>query len=210
MAYLQQLIAAKRVAPANDLITALIVARDEGDRLSEQELLHTVFVLIGGGFETTVRLLTNSVLTFDAYPDQLARLRAAPELVPPAVDELLRYIPVAISTLERVAREDVELSGVTIPAGSTVIPLQYSANRDSAFVVAPDRFDVTRAPLPHLSFGHGIHHCIGSALARLELETALAALLRRMPYLRPAEPPETLDWITGGTSVGPAALPVTW
>jgi cytochrome P450 len=119
-------------------------------------------------------------------------------------------VPVAVSTLERVAREDVELAGVTIPAGSTVIPLQYSANRDSAFVTDPDRFDVTRAPLRHLAFGHGIHHCIGAALARLELETALTTLLRRLPHLRPAQPPETLDWKAGVTSVGPSALPVTW
>jgi cytochrome P450 len=210
MAYLQGLIDEKRATPADDLVSALIATRDEGDRLSEQELLYTVFILIVGGFETTIRLLTNSILMLDAHPDQLARLRDAPEIVPDALDELLRYIPVSVVTMERVTVEDVELGGVWIPAGSTVIPSLYSANRDAAFVAEPDRLDVTRAPLPHLGFGYGVHRCVGAALARLELETAYTTLLRRLPHLRPAQPPATLDWKTGVTTVGPSALPVTW
>jgi cytochrome P450 len=210
MGYLRGLIAGKRDTPADDLISALIAAHDEGDRLSEEEMLYTVFILIAGGFETTIRLLTNSVLILNEHPDQLARLRAEPTLIIDALDELLRYIPVAVATMERVTLTDVELSGVTIPAGSTVIPSLHSANRDAALLADPDRFDVARPPAPHLTFGHGIHRCIGAPLARLELEVAYLALLRRLPGLRPAAPPESLDWKTGVTTVGPSALPVTW
>jgi cytochrome P450 len=211
MAYLQDLIAAKRQAPADDLVSALIAARDVGDRLSETELLNTVFILIGGGYETTASLLANSLLVLHRHPDQLSLLRDKPNLIPAAVEELLRYVPIAWSAVERIALEEVELSGTRIPAGATVVPLTYSANRDAALTSDPDRLDLTRpARTPHLAFGHGIHRCIGAPLARIEMHTALATLLRRLPTLRPAAPEPQLTWKTGSLTIGPTALPVTW
>lgn len=211
MAYLQDLIAAKRQAPAGDLVSALIAARDAGDRLSETELLNTVFILIGGGYETTASLLANSLLVLHRHPDQLSLLRDKPDLIPAAVEELLRYVPIAWSAVERITLEEVELSGTRIPAGATVVPLTYSANRDAALTSDPDRLDLTRpAGTPHLAFGHGIHRCLGAPLARIEMHTALATLLRRLPTLRPAAPEPQLTWKTGSLTIGPTALPVTW
>ena len=210
--YLAQLIAAKRAAPADDLLSALIAARDEGDKLSEPELMSTLFILIAGGYETTAGLLTNSLMTLHYHhPDQLTRLREEPELIPGAVEELLRFVPMAWSASERITLAEVELSGVRIPAGATLVPLTYSANRDRAILDQPDRLDLTRAAYtPHLAFGHGIHRCLGAALGRLELQTAFATLLRRLPELRPAVPESDLTWKLGVIQVGPTALPVTW
>lgn len=208
--YLGELIAAKRADPGDDLLSALIEVHDEDDdRLSEPELLFTTHIMLIAGYETTAGLLANSLLTLHRHPDQLALLRDKPELIPNAVEEILRYVPLAQGSLERTATEDVELSGVRVPAGMTVIPLQYSANRDEALTADPDRFDLTRAPLPHLAFGHGIHYCLGAQLARLELCTAYATLLRRLPELRPVAP-ESVAWKAGMITRGPLALPVTW
>jgi len=211
-AYLIDLIAAKRAAPADHLLSALIAARDEDDRLSETELVSTLFILIAGGYETTAGLLTNSITMLGYHhPDQLALLRDKPELIPGAVEELLRYVPIAWCTSERLALEDVELSGVRIPAGATVVVLHYSANRDEALMADPDRLDLTRpAHASHLAFGHGVHRCIGAPLGRLELQTAFATLLQRLPGLRPAVPESALTWKQGVLTVGPRALPVTW
>jgi len=210
VAYLGGLIAAKRAEPADDLLSALIQARDEDDRLSEPELLFTTYILLVGGYETTAGVLANSLLTLHRHADQLAMLRERPDLLPGAVEELLRYVPIAKASLERVATADVSLSGVHIPAGATVIPLQYSANRDPALTDDPDRFDLTRGPVPHLTFGHGPHHCIGAALARLELAAAFGILLRRLPGLRPAVPEPAVVWKSGMITRAPVALPVTW
>src|SRR5215211_962829 len=203
--YLADLIAAKRAAPADDLLSALIAARDEGDRLSEVELISALFLLIAGGYETTAGVLANSIVMLNYHhPDQLALLRDKPELIPGAVEELLRYVPMAWCGAERVALQDVELSGVRIPAGATVVPLIYSGNRDEALVAEPQRLDLTRsAYAPDLSFGHGIHRCLGAPLGRLELQTAFATLLRRLPELRPAVPESDLTWKLGFTPVGP-------
>jgi cytochrome P450 len=210
MAYLQQLIAAKRAEPAEDLVSSLIAARDEDDKLSEAELLNTVFLLIAGGFETTASLLANSVLTLHRHPDQWALLRERPEVLPGAVEEMLRYVPISWSSLERVTTADTELAGVRIPAGSTVIPMTYAANHDTALTAEAERLDLTRAPLPHLAFGHGIHRCVGAPLAKLELQTAFATLSRRLPGLRPALPESALTWKMGMMTVGPVTLPVQW
>lgn len=211
VAYLQDLVAAKRAAPADDLTSALIAARDQGDKLSETELLNTVFILIAGGYETTAGLLANSLLVLHRHPGQLALLRDQPELVPAAVEEMLRYVPISWAMPERITLEEVELGGVRIPAHATVIPLTYSANRDDDVIDEPDRFDVTRSALtPNVSFGHGIHRCIGAPLARLELQTAFATLLRRLPAVRPAVAEADLTWKMGMLTIGPTALPVTW
>lgn len=207
-AYLGALIDAKRAEPADDLLSALIETHDEdGDRLSEQELLYTTYIMLIGGYETTAGLLANSILTLHRH-DALALLRDKPELIPNAVEEILRYVPIAKASLERVATEDVVLSGVQVPAGSLLIPLQYSANRDEALTPDPDRFDVTRTPVPHMAFGHGIHYCLGAQLARLELRTAYSTLLRRLPALRPVE--SGVMWKQGMITRAPATLPVTW
>jgi cytochrome P450 len=210
--YLGGLIAAKRAAPADDLLSALIAARDEDDRLSEPELMSALFLLIAGGYETTAGMLANAVVVLGYHrPDQLALLRSRPELIPDAVEELLRFVPVAWCAPERVALAEVELSGVRIPAGSTVVPLTYATNRDPALVAEPERLDVTRAGYaPHLAFGHGIHRCLGAPLGRLELQVAFATLLRRLPALRPAVPEAELTWKVGGFTIGPRVLPVTW
>ncbi|HZN16590.1 MAG TPA: cytochrome P450 [Micromonosporaceae bacterium] len=208
--YLERLVAAKRAQPADDLLTRMIQARDEQDKLSEPELVNNAYLLLTGGYETTAGLLANSVLTLHRHPQQLALLRERPELVGDAVEELLRYVRIAKSVLERVATEDVDLGGVRVPAGSTVIPLQYSANRDEALTDDPDRFDITRKPSPHMAFGGGLHYCIGAPLARLELRAAFEGLLRRLPELRPAVDVSEVEWKYGLLTRGPVALPVTW
>jgi cytochrome P450 len=210
VAYLGALIAAKRADPGEDLLSALIETHDEdGDRLSGPELLFTAYIMLIGGYETTAGLLANSLLTLHRHPEALDLMRDKPEQIPAAVEEILRYVPIGKASMERVATEDVVLAGVRIPAGATLIPLQYSANRDEALTEDPDRFDVTRTPVPHLAFGHGIHYCLGAQLARLELCTAYAILLRRLPGLRPAEP-EAVDWKQGMITRAPVALPVVW
>jgi cytochrome P450 len=211
MSYLGWLIASKRDAPGDDLVSALVTVHDETEGLTEQELLQTVFILITGGYETVAGLLANSILILDGHPDQLALLRDKPELLPRAIEEILRYVPISWAGLERIALADVELSGVTVPAGATVIPMIYSANRDKALIDQPDRFDLTRKPVSHLSFGHGIHHCVGAPLARLELLVAYQTLCCRLPELRPAQAdPAALRWKTGLSVVSLLELPVTW
>src|SRR5215475_2541696 len=209
-AYLSRLAASRRAAPADDVVSALVTAQQEGADISDPEVLHTTLLLIAGGYETTSTLLTNSIVILHRYPDQLALLRDKPELVPDAVEELLRYVPIVWSALERVALEDVELSGVRVPAGASVIPVIYAANRDPALAGDAEHLDLTRPQLPHLAFGYGVHHCLGAPLARVELQVAFTTLLERLPQLRPTEPEATLKWKTGLLVVGPSALPVVW
>lgn len=210
MAYLKELITTKSANPAEDLLSALIETHEEdGDRLSAPELLFTTYIMLAGGYETTAGLLANSILTLHRHPEALSLLRDKPELIPTAVEEILRYVPIAKASMERVTTEDVTLSDVQLPAGTTVIPLQYSANRDAALTPDPDTFDITRTPVPHLAFGHGIHYCLGAQLARLELHTAYATLLRRLPDLHPIDP-EAVVWKQGLITRAPVALSVAW
>ncbi|HZM80417.1 MAG TPA: cytochrome P450 [Candidatus Limnocylindrales bacterium] len=209
-AYLGELIATKRAQPAEDLLTRMIQARDEEDKLSEPELLTNTYLLLTAGYETTASLLASSLLTLEQHPDQLAAMRADPGAIPGAVEEMLRYIRIAKGVLERVATQEVELSGVKVPAGSSVIALHYSANRDEALMPDPDRFDIARQTVQHLAFGGGIHHCLGASLARLELCVAFEGLLRRLPGLRPAVSPSQVEWKHGLLTRSPVALPVTW
>lgn len=210
LAYLRDLIRAKRAEPADDLVSALIEARDSDDRLTESELLYTVQILIAGGYETVAGLLANSIVVLRRNPEQWALLRDDPSLIPAAVDELVRYVPVTWSALERVALRDVTLSGVPVPAGSSVVPLVYSANYDETLAEDAGTLDVTRASVPHLGFGHGVHRCIGAPLAKLELEVAFTTLFERLPRLRIARAESQLWWKNGLLTVGPIALPVTW
>ncbi len=176
--YFTDLIAARRAHPQDDLLTRLIQAEDEGERLSEYELVSTAILLFAAGFETTTHLLGNGLLALADNPDQLERLRADRDLVRPAVEELLRYdSPVQITA--RTAYEDITIGGERIAAGTTVLALLGAANRDPARFTDPDRLDVGRSESPPMSFGSGIHHCLGAALARLEVQVVLDRLLDR-------------------------------
>ncbi|MBM7085203.1 cytochrome P450 family protein [Micromonospora sp. WMMD734] len=190
--YLAELVAAKRTTPADDMISALIDACDQDGRLSEAELVTTTFLLLFAGHQTTADFLGNATVALLTHPDQLDLLRNTPELLPSAIEELLRFdgpLPVASP---RVATEDVEYGGVRIPAGSIVGVVLNAANHDPAHFVDPDRLDLRRVRGPHLGFGHGVHYCLGVSLARMEAQLGLAALLRRLPGLRLAVPPAEL------------------
>jgi cytochrome P450 len=190
--YIRQLIANKRAHPGDDILTALIQAEDQGERLSENELISMLYLLVVAGYETTVHLITNSVVTLLTHPDQLARLRAQPELMESAIEEVLRFNGPVQGTKPAYATEDVTLHGVTIPKGAMVMPLVGAANRDPAAFENPDVFDIARSPNRHLGFGHGIHYCLGAPLARMETRIALSNLLTRNPNLRLAVDPSEL------------------
>jgi nocardicin N-oxygenase len=209
--HVTELIAAKRAQPGKDLLTAMIRANEDGDRLTDDELLAHTEMFILAGQDTTANMIANSVITLFRHPDQLELLRQRPELIPNAVEELLRVVPTAIASITRVATEDIELSGVTIRAGDAVITIEQAANRDPRAFPDPDRFDVTRPAKPsHVSFGHGAHFCLGANLARLEMTVALTGLLRRFPTLRLAVPDESLRWVPNQILYRIQELPVTW
>ncbi|GAA4199230.1 cytochrome P450 family protein [Actinocatenispora rupis] len=186
--YLRELIAARTAKPADDLLSELIRVHEDGDRLSADELTSTVFLLLAAGHETTANLISIGTYRLLTEPDQLALLRAAPERIDAAVEELLRQDGPAQVTLPAVTRAPVRVGDVTVPAGDVVVVALVAANRDPARYAEPARLDLTREPAQHLAFGHGIHHCLGAPLARLEGRTALRTLLDRFPRLRLAEP----------------------
>lgn len=203
---LPEWIAEGRAAHRDDLLTRLALAEVDGERLTEPELLGFVQLLLVGGQETTANLINNAVLCFLDNPDQLARLRAAPELLPSAIEEVLRYRS-PLHWMPRATRHAVELHGQVIPAGKLVLPLIGSANRDPQQFRDADRFDITRSPNPHLAFGQGIHACLGAPLARLEGRIALTDFLERVQdfALASAEPwpPRTAFGVHG-----PSRLPI--
>jgi cytochrome P450 len=206
--YLRDLVRAKRAAPADDLLSALVGVRADRDQLTEDELTSMGFLLLIAGHETTVNLIGNAVYALLNHPDQLARLRAEPALLPAAIEEFLRYeSPVETSTF-RIATEPVEIAGQVIPAGHTVLIGLLSANHDDTRFPDPDRLDVTRQDYPHLAFGHGIHHCLGAPLARLEAKVALGRLLPRHPAIRLAVPSHEVTWKPGTLIRGLTTLPV--
>jgi cytochrome P450 len=209
--YLLELIARKRGAPEDDLLTALIQAYDGGDQLTEQELLMTILILFGGGLETTATLLAFSLLSLFRHPQQLALLVQRPELIPNGVEELLRFIFLTPASLPRAATADVEVGGTRVPAGSTVFPVRSIANRDPEVFADPDRLDVTRAGAnAHVAFGHGPHFCLGAPVARVEFQVALGSLLARLPGLRLAVPEAELEWEADHIFHPLHALPVAW
>jgi cytochrome P450 len=177
--YLTGLLAERRSAPRDDLLTRLVGAEVDGERLTEEEILGFFQLLLLAGSETTTNLINSAVLCFIENPDQLARLRAAPDLLPAAIEEVLRYRS-PVQWMYRVARRDVEVNGQPIPAGKLVLAVIGSANHDPRQFRDPGRFDVARDPNPHLAFGHGLHFCLGAPLARLEARIALADLLERV------------------------------
>jgi cytochrome P450 len=209
--YLADLIAVRRADPDDALISALIAANDEGDYLTPRELVSNVQMLLIAGHETTVSQLGNSVVTLFQHPDQIALLVQRPELLPAAVDELMRHSRLLTAVSPRVATADVAIGDVVVRAGETVFPLIGVANRDPAAFPDPHRFDITRpSPATHLALGSGPHYCLGAYLANLELETALSRLFTRFPTLAPAVPIEDLEWKTGMPTRSVRALPVTW
>jgi cytochrome P450 len=206
--YLRALFEEKHANPKDDLVSALVQAEEAGDRLSEDELLGMVFLLLVAGHETTVNLIGNGVLALLQHPDQLRKLEDDPSLFKPAVEELLRYDgPVETST-ERFAREDVDMGGTVIPRGEMVLVVLAAADRDPERFSDPDDLDITRTDNRHLAFGKGIHHCLGAPLARMEGQIAISTLLRRMPNLRLKGSPESLSWRPGMILRGLRGLPV--
>ncbi|CAL9302105.1 cytochrome P450 [Streptomyces sp. SudanB182_2057] len=187
--YLRELIAARRAEPGEDLVSALIAAHDEGDRLTEQELVSTAVLLLNAGHEATVNATVNGWYALFRHPGQLAALRADHSLVPSATEELLRY-DTPLQLFERWVLDDIEIGGTTIPRGAEVALLFGSANHDPAVFADPGRLDLARAENPHISFGAGIHYCVGAPLARIELAASLTALLERAPTLALAAEPE--------------------
>jgi unspecific monooxygenase len=187
--YLRALIAARRKDPGDDLVTGLIAAHDEDDRLTEQEMVSTCALLLNAGHEATVNATVNGWWALFRDPAQLAALRADHSLVPTAVEELMRY-DTPLQLFERWVLDEIEIDGTTIPRGAEVAMLFGSANHDPAVFSAPDRLDLGRRDNPHISFSAGIHYCIGAPLARIELAASMTALLERAPTLRPAAEPE--------------------
>ena len=180
----------KRDNPGEDILSALIHAEEDGDRLTEDELVSMVFLLIVAGFETTTSLISNSVITFNHHPDQLERLHQEPRLLSSAVEELLRFAGPVHGTKMNYARKDMELRGVQIAKGTAVMPLLGSANRDETVFSEPDRFDIARDPNKHLSFSQGNHFCLGAFLARMETKIALETLYSRFEKLEFVDEPE--------------------
>jgi cytochrome P450 len=206
--YLQDLFERKRRAPTDDMISRLVHAEEDGDVLDEDEVLATVFLMFLAGHVTTVNLVGNGVVALLTHPDQLAKLKADPELAKGVVEETLRYWGPVDFIGRRIAREDVEVGGTVIPSGEQATVSLASANRDPARFANPDVFDITRADANrHVAFGKGIHVCLGAPLARVEGQVAFGTLFRRFPELRLAVPAEEVRW---GASFlrGFARLPV--
>ena len=204
--YLIDILREFRTAPKDNLLNRLALAEVEGERLSHREILGFFQLLLLAGSETTINLITNAILCLLEHPAELARLRANMDLRPSAIEEVLRY-RAPLQAVFRGTRRDVEMHGQLIPAGTLVLPIIGSANRDTAVFAGADRFDITRDPNPHVAFGHGNHFCLGAALARLEAKVAIADLLERLPGLRRAsEEP----WQPRGAFHvhGPARLPM--
>ncbi|WP_329173250.1 cytochrome P450 [Streptomyces sp. NBC_01477] len=197
-------------APEASILTGLVHAHDSAGALSMEELLSLTVVVLAGGLETTQTAIGAGMVRLFRNPDQLDKVRADPGLVVPAVEEILRCQPVIDVNRVQVATRAVRLGGQEIRAGDLVQVSVNAANRDERVFPDSERCDVTRGPNPHLAFGYGAHHCLGAALARLELTTAFSTLLRRLPGLRPAVPLDSLGWRGGHVTLGLEELPVAW
>ncbi|HEX6352592.1 cytochrome P450 [Actinophytocola sp.] len=211
-AYIGDLVAARRAEPTDDLLGALVYARDNGDKLTEVELVSLAGAgLLTGGVETVSSALPSFVFALLSRPEKLAQLRADPNLIPSAVEELLRYVPINTAAMfARYALEDVWVGDTLVRRGDPVLAAIHAANRDPEVFENPEEIDLTRKTNPHITFGHGPHHCIGAQLARLELQEALAELLTRFPTLELADGPEGVRWKFGVIVRGPATMKITW
>lgn len=188
VAYLRDYVERRRREPKDDLITMLIQVEEQGERLTEDELISTCILLLNAGHEATVNVIGNGVLALLRHPDQLDRLRRMPELAPAAIEELLRFDP-PLHLFNRWVLEDLDYKERRLRRGDQVAVLLGAANRDPAQFADPDRLDLERSPNPHVAFGGGIHYCLGAPLARLELQIAIPILLQRLPGLRLTEEP---------------------
>ncbi|MFD9006510.1 cytochrome P450 [Streptomyces sp. NPDC059582] len=187
--YLRELIAARRKEPGDDLISGLIAAHDEGDRLTEQEMISTAVLLLNAGHEATVNATVNGWWALFRHPGRLAALRADHSLIPSAVEELMRY-DTPLQLFERWVLDEIEIDGRVIPRGAEIALLFGSANHDPAVFRDPEALDLSRGDNPHISFSAGIHYCIGAPLARIELAASMTALLTKAPTLSLAAEPE--------------------
>jgi cytochrome P450 len=207
-AYMAGLVARAQTDPGEDLLGMLV--REHGDDLSTDELIGIARLLLLAGHETTSNMLGLGTLALLRHPDQLAMIREDPARIEPAVEELLRWLSIVQVLPPRTTTTDVEIAGHTIPAGSLVILSLPAANRDGAFIDDPDTFDIAREAAGHVAFGHGVHHCLGAPLARMEMRIAFPALLRRFPGLALADPGKQADFRVFSAVYGLRALPVTW
>jgi cytochrome P450 len=205
--YFGTLVAKRRKDPRDDLLSSLIAAEEQGDRLTEDELLATAILLFGAGHETTMNLIGNGLLALLRHPDQLEKLRNDPSLIHSAVEEFLRYDG-SVQMTGRMALQDIEIGGKVIAKGQQAIIVLGAANRDPAQFPDPDRLDITRSDNRHIVFSHGIHYCLGAPLARIEAQIAINTLLRRMPALQLST--DTLEWRETVTLRGLKALPVAF
>ena len=200
VAFVRELVDAKRAEPGDDLLTGLLEAEEQGQRLDEDEIVSMVFLLVVAGFETTAHLIANGVRVLLEHRDAWEHLRAHPDALPTAIEEILRFCGPIHGTKLGYAREDLELHGVPVRRGGAVVPLLGCANRDDSVFEAADRFDIARRPNPHLGFSHGNHFCLGAQLARIETRIALEQLIARFPRLALApeaaeiEPQRTVLW----------------
>lgn len=208
MRFFRKLIRMRREKPGDDLVSALVIAEEQGDHLSEDELVGMIFVLLFAGHETTVNLIGSGTVALLENPQQLDAWRKTPSLDDPAIEELVRYCNPVQRPAPRFPRADIELSGVVVPKGETIVPLLASANRDEAAFPNADKLDLARSPNRHLGFGFGLHYCLGAPLARLEAKIALRALIDRFPDLRLAVPSPELKWRGSRDLRGLESLPV--
>jgi cytochrome P450 len=207
--YMRDLIGQKRGQPTDDLLGELIRTEAQGEKLTEDELIAMVFLLLSAGHETTVNLIGNGVFTLLQHPEQMEQLKQHPALLPTAIEELLRYRGPVPAATQRRAREDLELDGKLIRRGDPVIVLLASANHDTQIFDHAEELDITREENRHLAFGKGIHYCLGAPLARLEGHIAIGTLLRRMPNLHLSIEPQELVW-KSGLIMGLSTLPVAF
>ncbi len=206
-AYLEAVIAARRAEPREDLITMMIQAEEAGDRLTTDEMIVMCIALLVGGNNSTAHLIGNAILTLARHPESLAQLRANPDLIRPAIEEVMRYDS-PVQATSRVAREPITIGGQTIEPGQNIYLLFGSANRDDAQFPDPERFDITRQPNRHLTFAHGPHFCIGAAVARTEAQTAVLAIVQRCADIQLMH--DQVEWIEGFAFRGPKSLPITF
>lgn len=206
--YLRRFFKVRRRNPGDDLTSALIKAEEAGDRLSEDELLAMVFLLLIAGHETTVNLIGNGMLALLQNPEQMERLRGEPSLIKSAVEELLRFTSPVLMTTERYALDGATIHEVAIPRGEMVLGVIGSANRDESVFDKPDELNLAREPNKHISFGQGIHFCLGAPLARMESQIAINTLLERKPNLQLKVEPQSLRWRPSMMLRGLQALPV--
>lgn len=206
--YMQTLVRLARRTPGDDILGMLV--REHGGELTDDELVGVAGLLLLAGHETTSNMLSLGVLALLRHPEQLAAVRDDPAAVGPAVEELLRWLSIVHSGIPRITTTDVEVAGVPIPKGQLVFVSLPSANRDPDFIDAPETFDIGRGALGHLAFGHGVHHCLGAPLARMELRIALPALLQRFPGLALAEPFSDVAFRSFHFIYGLRSLQVRW